>query len=722
MVGPRGPAPGTYVVFSATQSSPDFTRIYSESGGPINAAAIPWQTDFSSSGAAFASHCQLQRDRPQQVWVRADALHQTSDEDVAEAHRDFSVNVSASRLGTALNGTIVASVSGQGSVPLRSLLDSPHLQVGLVYKSWLAHGATVCISGARVVRVLPSGEQLPLRVHFREALEREAQLAAAAARVVNEYVRSAFALREQVVYAPSPNLTKGVFKTTVGVAGEGYSLVHDFVQDARSPLSLEALDALLGAAIASDCGQDAECIRDFEESAAARGLRAAGEARTVASACSLAATYLTSYRSDGRNEVGARGVKFEESESWLQELPRSPISADDCDGSARCAIGILRTAAAIDDASAAKYRHLRAVRNVVSTYYQPALVVLGATAAEATSADASHAAIAGHAIAVLLPKLAVLSALARASGKEIGTSGQTVLPPEKAAEVEETRFRAFFGEETVAPLPQEEQKALASWHVASKAPALALEPLAIEGTTPASPVLHETDAARRAATEQQARRDDAAFAKLSPNCFRSIKRLHVLGRAAGSDHRFYSALVEATFARDCPLYASKELRELGAAASQFVFAADGKTVASAGASPREVVDGSFVMLPLTALASGPAAVLDESSEIASRDVVAPRPPEPLQLDAEQSARLRRSVELLDELHSEMHNRRLGGHPVAYNVALSTLVFNPSSVEVFCKAVRDQANSCTVDKVAIPNLLTHDDGTDAGVYFTVNVAI
>ena len=83
MVGPRGPAPGTYVVFSATQSSPDFTRIYSESGGPINAAAIPWQTDFSSSGAAFASHCQLQRDRPQQVWVRADALHQTSDEDVA---------------------------------------------------------------------------------------------------------------------------------------------------------------------------------------------------------------------------------------------------------------------------------------------------------------------------------------------------------------------------------------------------------------------------------------------------------------------------------------------------------------------------------------------------------------------------------------------------------------------------------------------------------------
>tara|TARA_Y100000389_G_scaffold204251_1_gene255874 strand:+ start:5021 stop:5914 length:894 start_codon:yes stop_codon:yes gene_type:complete len=229
-VAPAPPVPGVYVRFHATQSSPDFTRIYMETGGRIDAAAIPWQTDFSTSGGSRAVFCHLQRERVERVFVPvelselkdagvdADGVH------VVEVHPDFRVNVSTSRLCPAINGTLVASVSGQGSVSLRALLDNEHAQVGLEYKSWLAHGATVCMSGARVVRVLPGGESVPLQLCYRKDAESDAYEAfrdTTTVKLLNEYVRSSSALRESVVYEPSPNLTKSVFKTTVGMARQG---------------------------------------------------------------------------------------------------------------------------------------------------------------------------------------------------------------------------------------------------------------------------------------------------------------------------------------------------------------------------------------------------------------------------------------------------------------------------------------------------------------------
>ena len=317
-------APGDYVCFNATQNCPNITRIFMESGGQIDAASIPWQTDFSTSGAQTATFCHLRREGVKQVFVpiasseRKDAgtlaangrLDEEASIPVLELHPDFRVNISTSCLGAAINGTIVSSVSGQGSVPLRSLLENEHVQTGLEYKSWLAHSATVCMSGAQLVRVQEGGGRQPLRVRFRENADadaEEATLADQAVRLINGYVNASFALREKVVYGPSPKLTKSVFKTTVGVAGEGYALVHDYVTDAQSPLSLGTLNAIFKAAIASDCCQDADDISEFMENASSPGLKAAGEARTVASACSLIATYLTSYRSDGRARVDPRG-------------------------------------------------------------------------------------------------------------------------------------------------------------------------------------------------------------------------------------------------------------------------------------------------------------------------------------------------------------------------------------------------------------------------------
>ena len=339
-------APGVYVCFNATQSSPDFTRIFMETGGQINGAAIPWQTDFSTSGGSAATFCHLKRECPRKVLVPVNAAElkdagtevvktargDAVDVAVVEVHPDFRVNMSTSRLAPSINGTLVSSVSGQGSVPLRLLLDNEHAQVGLEYKSWLAHGATVCMSGARMVRVLPEGGYAPLRVRYRDDSEADAYEAlrdVTAVKLLNGYVQASFAVREQVVYEPSPNLTKSVFKTPLGMAGQGYALVHDFVQDAKSPLSLDALDKLFEAAIASDCCQDENDISDFRANTASPGLKAAREARTVASACSLIASSLSASANTGcSNSTCSNGT-----------CSNSPSGGSTCTSRASCSGG-----------------------------------------------------------------------------------------------------------------------------------------------------------------------------------------------------------------------------------------------------------------------------------------------------------------------------------------------------------------------------------------------
>ena len=372
----------------------------------------------------------------------------------------------------------------------------------------------------------------------------------------------------------------------------------------------------------------------------------------------------------------------------------------------------------ITDEQASEYEYLNAVKNVVSTYYEPALVVLGATAAEATSADGNHSSVAGHAIAMLLPKISLLSALAGGARKTIADTDEALYTPSKAAAIEDKRFNAFFANKD--GLPDIEKEMLLSWNVARSAPELVLEPLAIEGTTPASPVLHETSPAKRETAQRLSKKDEAAFTSLAPNSFRSIKRLHVLGRGRENEHRFYSAFVEATFSRDCPLYSSQELRKEGAAASQYVFVENRSTVSAAGVSPRQLAEADYLLVPLVSLPEGAARIMDASSDIARRDVVAPRERGAFRLGAMESASLLQSIAELDGLHAQMHERKAGGHPVAYNVALSTLVFNPESVAAFCDVVKQKAMSCTVDKAAIPGLLEDNHGTDAGIYVTVNV--
>jgi hypothetical protein len=437
-------------------------------------------------------------------------------------------------------------------------------------------------------------------VHFKRRPESLSSVIATAAKVIGGYAKVALGTRQKLVYEPSPMLTKAVFAEPVGTNEEGFSLLHDFV-DADTPYSLRTVDSLLRAAVAGFLGQDEEQIAGFEADTRAPGVRAARRLRVVAAATSLAVNFLCSYRADGRNVVTAKGADFQAVESWLRQTARSPIEANDCDGSAKEAMGLLNAATGVSEKDAEEFAYLRGFKNVLVPFYIPALAVLGATSAEAGSADASETRVAGHAMLLAMPAVGALRAMSSALPHTLGDQEQPVCAQEKRARVDEARFRAMFSEEATAGLPEDERALLESWHTAKDSFA-ELTTMAIEGTTPSDPTLYESDPAVRAEIEADAANDDAAFSKTSPNVWRGVKLLHV----GGKPHRFYREFVEMTVSRRCPLYASDKVRALGVAASQFVLCADtyGKNLRRAGASPKDLASDAFKLVPLVCFDQG----------------------------------------------------------------------------------------------------------------------
>lgn len=728
-----------YLVFNASQNEPDFMGIFMENGGQINAAATKWETDFASS-AAHASTVSSLDDVPREVRVPI-ATHKIMEGEVhgkqaVRISSSFRLNISTSRIGASINGTLVSSVAGQGSAFLFDILrtsKSGHSQIGLVYASWLAHGASIGISSPRIVGVnkaMPSEEISPPVIQFAGRSDQMKMILSGAAKIVQQYVQISYSTRQQIVYAPSPMLTKAVFKEPVGVDGQGYSLVHDIL-DRGSPIGLKTLNNLFKAAIAVDALQDKTDIKRFETVTRNPSLEAAKEAGAVASAVSIMVNYLVAYRADGRNMVSVMGADFAPAESWLRQVARDPIEANDCDGSALMAIGMINAASqlTVKQYEDPGFSYLRSVRNAVCPYYQVALSVVGATAAEANSADAETEHVAGHAIAVMIPSINLLRSMGKGVYKQIGKTKNPVCSPQARELVKEERFRALFPAqgtlETQFRLPPEEVEKLGTWGVAEAHVEFDdLLPWAIEGTTPTSPVMYVPDAAKRAKIEGRVKREDIALAKASPNVFRSVKILHVGGSSAGSTHRFYRDFVEFTFSRKSPLYTNSRLRQLNAAASQFVLSRDtpADELESAGATPKDVVMQDYIMVPLVAVNDQSGAILDIASDVAAQDVMPDRGGGPMVLTPFQTENLKRSHDSLKALHERMKDKEQHGQCVLYEVAYSTLVHNPSGVEHFVKTMENVGTKGHVDFATIEGLAIRADGSQAGVFATVNVYI
>jgi hypothetical protein len=704
---------GFKLVFTASASQPNYERLFLASGGPINTAAAAGNADFSVSGSGAAVSMKLSRHSCNSVEIDLpkSILSGVGDGQI-KLNSHTKLNFSTQRVGCAINGTLVDTHAGAGSVYLANLLRiESHLQAPAVYGTLASHACTFGISNPRVVDA--SGE--PVDVEFVENEELLKALAGAE-KVVEQWAGSAWKRRTAIVYDLSPALTKSVAKVPVGVNDKGYDLVHNVI-DREFPFSIQALNGLFENAVGIELEYNEDDIKQMLEATANPGMRAAVWAQTVAAACSTAVCYLVAYRADGRTVMRATGSGFEATESWLRTAMRTPCEANDCDGSALLVMAMLQSAVDASPEDLEEYPYVRAIKNVVYPYYTHTIAVVGATSAEASSGGGSTDHVAGHALVLMIPTINFMAAMDKGAS-EYTVAGEKVAPDSEA--LKEARYNAVFTEEVLSSLPDEEAQILRSKNLGAWQQAWQLQPYAVEGTTPASPVLYMEPSDLKTEQLQSSQNDKKAFAALAPNVGRSLKILHVAGK--GGVHGFYHELVDVSVHPSHPFFSNPAVRALGQGASQFTLAhTDSVSVQKAGCSPENLVKNNYILVPLVSVDTADGALLDVAADVTRADVIPPRAGAMVLTDY-QSEGLNNSIMLLEKLDAKLSKQETPGHCVAYIFAYSTLVNNPLAIEHFCQQAEKQAVAGAIDFRVVEGLAKHPTGEEAGNFVVVNVVV
>jgi hypothetical protein len=639
-------------------------------------------------------------------------------------------------MGASMNGTLGTHESGRGAVYLADMLRSKsHISVPVSFTNFGAHTCVVTASNAHIL----DAKGHVCDVKFYDDPEASAKLALAE-KAVSAWADTAWKVRTEPLglkYSLAPTLTKSVVKETESLASTGindcgYGLVHDILNsyERSKPHSWETTEALLKNAIETHIGDTSL----FLEATAKPGLRAAQEAATVASAFSTIACHAISYRADGRSRITVDGQETVAAESWPRVTHRVADSHGDCDDAALYINALASMAIHAPVETLASHPHIRAVRNSLFPHYTVGLGVMSANSPEASEkggTSSEQGGVAGHASTFLIPTLCFLGALE--TGSKASVNGGEVASEEHVDAVANARFNAIFSKEVVDGMPLEEQEGLRTWsNVKSQVGgAWALEHLAAEGTTPASPVLY-AEGARATEALACAERDRAVCLAVGSTIGRSYKVMHVGGPSATESHQFYKSVVEFDLTRNHPLWLDPCLRSLGAASTQHCMTqkADPQTgiINEAGVSPRDFVLGTYAAVPLVTTDTETGHVLDFASRASDLDVIPSE--EHWKMNEFQTARLGESIRHLTSLDDKFKAAAIeagtdhdaGAHCVAYVMAFNSLVHNPMAVEHFCSRVSAVAVSGVVDIMHIPGLATSDTGEDAGKMVVVHVAV
>jgi hypothetical protein len=431
-----------------------------------------------------------------------------------------------------------------------------------------------------------------------------------------------------------------------------------------------------------------------------------------------------SYRADGRNIVTPAGADFVAVESWNRAVPRGSLETNDCDGLALLAVALLRSCINATSADLGEYPYVNAVRNAIYHHYQFGLSVIGASAAEANGADASHSTIAGHAIVLLIPTMSLLKALSRTSSMKIGKDG--IPATANGPEIDTLRLRALYHDELLNDLPDEEAKNAYTWG-SSSAAFSELDAFAIEGTSPATSTLYVKDPEVRADALKTIKKDTEAFARSSPNVMRAFRSMHVGGSKSGSTHSFYADFVELTFAPDSPLFANKLLRDNSAAASQFVFTSDvtGDAVESAGCTPRDLVMQTYGLFPLIQVGSRCASLMDHVARVGADNRMPRRKSTSTLLNDYQVASLEQSLTYIQEFKGWLQDKGSApadAHTISYICAYNTLVHNPESINQFLNTAKGVALGGEVVTTKIPGLASDADQNEMGYFVHIKLVV
>ena len=716
--------------FFATRCEPNLAAPFFARGGQLGSAVARDETFFAVSGSVFSTGAMVNE---RASVVEVDLPPSLYRRDLATGAVQLStrsrLNMSACRVGAAINGTVSQTLSGQGTVPIYELfteatgaakadddkasarIQLPFQQVPMKYASWGAHSAVMSVYQPQIVAFDPKTKQhtAPQDVQFVQSPALDVAMAKSEPALQAIY-NASWELRKHLVYPHSPNLTKSVMRVPAGFNASGYALAAS-VNDIPVSHSDAALESILYAAVAAQLPQE-EHTQLLEDLATPSVFATQRHAQTLATALSVHSAVLMPYRVDGTPVVTPKGIEMVQAESWRWEASHG---ADDCDGSAANTIAVINAAVKAEEAEPGKHPHLRALANSLGAHYVTGVSVLGATSGHADSADETATKLAGHAVAIAIPKVHFLAALERGGHGTIG--GEVVIPPEDRVAVANARFNALYPTSLVAKMPSasaapsgqvlNEQKIFSSFDTIKMASmtqfgANKLQPLAMEGTTPASSLMYEHDAADRHERGRVFALDKKLGERFSPN----VARMHkVLDSGTTGKHAFYSDFVELSVSPHNGLFASDALREKSMATAHFAFA-----------KPTPMV------VPLWRVGTEMARVVDAAHAEAVLDAL-PRRELPPTLTPTEVGRFNESVAALKalgaKLHTETPEAERTGHVMQHFFSEDSLLRNPEAIKHFCEVVGSQVGSSDaivgdVTVTPLEDVLRSDEG-DVGVF-------
>ena len=633
------------------------------------------------------------------------------------------LNITASRTGAAINGTITGTMSGQGSVLLHELLKtgsgtSPYVQVPAKYAGWADYSAVFSIHNAQIVSKTRDDkyeEEDVVILHDHTLNKMLNKVDPILKRIYDD----SWELREQIVYPKSPFLTKAIAVVPVGQNGGPYELAS-LVNDVQSTFSIAQIEAILAQCVALELGFDAESPEFMEMKknlAAGPHLESAIEyAELLATSVSTFQSYTKPYRVDGTPVVLPTGTQMITTESWLLEPARDIFSADDCDGSAASAIATVRTCVEArhewkenqtEALSPYKIPHVHMIANSLGAFFVYGTSVLGANAGHAEAADTEAQTIAGHAVAILIPKAHVLTALEDAGKGILPTTGKPVIDPEHRDEVAAQRFASLFPPDLRSEIAQmigengEDYYAFDDWESLKQSDRMmnrtknGFQFLAMEGTTPACARTYEHDSKRRMERVREAELDKKVTERLAPNISRSFKSLDSV--TPDGDHGFYSDFVEMSVSIRSPLFTNKKLQALGYATPHFVLTQrvqPGTPITVAGSTPKQIAECAYGLVPLWRVEREFGAILETSSrESLSNRVPFRDAPQPL--TEREAHNLAFSISNLKMLKTQFDGAVIGRnthHNVHQVFSFAALVRNPQAVAAFCRTIRSIQNA------------------------------
>lgn len=772
------PPPERYFFrFAAKRTEVDLESVFLAKGGSLGGAAARAETDFAltcSEGAhsvllTEGLEPQIELEVPEALLAKITPDQQAAlTKGLAEGGASGGerllltdrarLNITASRVGASINGTLVGTLSGQASVRLQELfqetvslssiidaqggakanpqlkalsemlenlptkaaqvrMDVPFEQVPVAYSNWSTHQAVLGTCNPVFVKRTYHDDgrvanEAPVDVAFVKNAKVDADLKSVEP-VLQGIYNASWKMCTDVKFPPADNLTKSVMRVPAGYNGSGYALAAA-VNDTPPSYPDATLESIFKACVRAECdgATTAEAQCEFEDIATA--LKTPSPEATLlyaglmASAMSGVSAFTMPYRVDGTPVVEPSGIKMVQSESWRAEAIRSIAHADDCDGSACSAVSILKRATAIaedvrEGGLAQAHPYLAALGNSLGAHYVYGTTVLAANAGHADAANEHASSVAGHAIALAIPKVSFLKALEEAARGTVG--GKRVVKPELLDEVAKARFDALYPEALRARIhPKEDPRTASEERTAFETYAQlryskyahvlqGFQPLSMEGTTLASSCTYTHDEADRKERTQSFARDKLVATRLAPNITRTHK---TLDSGMKGQHAFYLSYVEISFSMEHPLFTSEALRELSVASPhyRFVKSCSGAAIAASGTSPKEMALQDYGVLPLWEVGTNVAAALSRAHAEAAENTM-PMRLGALQLTPHNEENLRDSMASLADLakHLEYDNTKVDRedgnafHCTRHTFSFASLINNAAAIQSFVETVK-----------------------------------